>query len=76
MTALKIWTTQFYDEVTVGDEVALGLIGHPDARGLIVRAAEDGRPVVACSHCTSTVAVEDFNLSMLIAKGGDNSRVC
>jgi hypothetical protein len=65
-----MWTTSFHDTVSVGDEVALSLSGHPEARAVIVGEAEDGRPVVACSHCGGPfLAVDDHNLSMLLKRG-------
>lgn len=70
------WRSTFGDEVAVGDEVALSLLGHPEARGLIVGATEDGRAVVSCAHCAGTpVTVEDFNLAALLRNGGGN-RLC
>jgi hypothetical protein len=65
---VKTWTTQFADVVTVGDQVALGLLGHPDAHGVISDVSADGKPVVKCFHCGAVVTVEDFNLSMLIKR--------
>lgn len=70
------WTTQFGDVVTVGDLVALSLTGHPDARGVIVGDAGDGRAscvLTECGRCAGypTVEVEDFNLAMLIKRGGE-----
>ena len=52
---MTIWTTQFADEVAVGDEVALMLSGHPDATGLIIGEADNGSARVQCAHCGRAV---------------------
>jgi hypothetical protein len=53
----------------VGDEVALSLLRHPDARGLISDVAPDGKAVVMCLHCGELLAVEESNLAMRIRAG-------
>ena len=70
-----IWQTLTGDDVTKGDVVALGILGNPDAVGLIVGPGADGR--VECllgDHDNPhgerpTLQVEAYQLRMLLRKG-------
>ncbi|HEX6686827.1 MAG TPA: hypothetical protein VF062_28940 [Candidatus Limnocylindrales bacterium] len=81
-----IWQTHQGDNVTTGDVVALGILGNPDAVGLIVGPGTKGR--VECllgDHDNPhgerpTLQVEAYQLRMLLRKGvkpkvpSDNTR--
>ena len=63
------WTTQFGEPVGIGDEVALSLYGHPDARAQVVGVASEGNLIVDCGHCDVEIAVQELNLAAVLRVG-------
>jgi len=69
------WVTGQGEQVTIGDVVALGILGNPDALGLIVGPGDGGR--VECllgDHddplgTRPTLEVEAYQLRMLLRRG-------
>jgi hypothetical protein len=63
----SVWTTASGETVTVGDQVALRLLEHPDAIGRIMAETPDGRiecVLVQCGSCPAggRVSVEEDQL--------------
>ena len=73
---MKVWQTRQGDQVSIGDHVALSSLAVPDAKGCLVAAAEDGRPVVVLGNYDSPrrgkrpLVVEEDNLLLLLRRAG------
>jgi len=76
------WQTRHGEqEVGIGDFVALSSLVIADAKGVIVAAADDGRPVVllgghdAPRHGKRPLVIEEDHLLLLLRKAGGSETI-
>jgi hypothetical protein len=74
------WTARSGEDVGIGDVVALSLLEHRGAIGLVEAATEDGGVsclLMACDSCPPGrhVAVQEDQLLVMVKRGGDSRKV-